>query len=176
VAPASQGIQLYNVADGRTFLIPSRMKDLPTWSPKENVLVVNDIQAREEGFVVHLLRARPDTGELVDLSGEDQFVEDSSPAWSADGDWITFTRKVAGAAMGKQIWLMRADGAEARYLTADPNIHHSFPRWSPDGRYVTFQSFPLKELGAGPSIWLLDVETGQTRQLANAAGRPAWLP
>ncbi len=176
VAPASQGVQLYNVVDGRTFLIPSRMNDLPAWSPRENVLIVTDIQAREAGFAVHLLRARPDSGELVDLSGADQMVEDSSAAWSADGAWLIFTRKAAGAAMGKQLWLMRADGAAARYLTADPNIHHAFPSWSPDGRSVTFQSLPLKELGARPSIWLLEVETGQVRQLAEAAGRPVWLP
>jgi TolB protein len=176
LAPASQGVQLYNVVDGRAFLIPSRMNDLPAWSPRENVLIVTDIQAREEGFAVHLLRARPDSGELVDLSGVDQMVEDSSAAWSADGEWIIFARKAAGAAMGKQLWLMRADGTEARYLTTDSNIHHAFPGWSPDGRSVTFQSLPLKELGARPSIWLLEVETGQTRQLARAAGRPLWLP
>jgi TolB protein len=73
--------------------------------------------------------------------------------------------------MGQQIWLIRADGTEARYLTSDPNMHHAFPRWTSDGRAVTFQSFPLKELGARPNIWLLEVDTGQTRQLSEAAGR-----
>lgn len=49
------------------------------------------------------------------------------------------------------------------------------PAWSPDGRYLAFQSFPLKELGATPSLWLLELQTGRRQQLV-AGSRPTWLP
>jgi TolB protein len=176
VAPSSQGVQIYNVDDGRSFLVPSRMGGLAVWSPDSTTVLVADIQPGDAGFSVHLLKAVPQSGQLADISGEAAPVEDGSPVWSPDGAWIAFTRKAAGASMGKQIWLMRADGSQARYLTAEPDIHHGLPAWSPDGRYLVFQRFHLKELGARPSIWRLEVETGQMQELVAAANRPVWLP
>lgn len=176
VSPSNQGIQVYNINDGRNFLIPSRMGGLGVWSPRGDALLVSDIQRQEEGFAVHLLKADPTTGQLIDLSGQEARVEDSAPVWSPDGGWIAFTRKVAGASMGKQIWLMRPDGSEARYLTNDTDIHHGLPEWSPDSRYLLYQRYPLKELGAQPSVWLLDTQTGETQEVAASGNRPIWLP
>jgi TolB protein len=176
VSPSSQGVQVYNVNDGRTFVIPSQMGGLAVWSPQGNALLVSDIQRQEEGFAVHLLRADPGNGQLTDLSGANANVEDGSPAWSPDGAWIALTRKVAGAAMGKQIWLMRPDGSEARYLTNDTNINHGLPQWSPDSRYLLYHGFSLKELGAQPSIWLLDTQTERAQELITSGNRPTWLP
>lgn len=176
VAPSSQGIQVYNVQDGRNLIIPSRMGSTAVWNPQSDSLLVSDIQRGDEGFVVHLLRGSPARGELSDISGQNERVEDSSPAWSPDGAWIAFTRKVAGASMGKQIWLMRPDGSEARYLTNDMEIHHGLPAWSPDGRFLAYQRFPLQEVGARPSVWVLDVESGQVREVVTPGNRPTWLP
>ena len=176
VAPSDQGIQIYNVEDGRSLIIPSRMGGLGVWSPQGDSILVTDVQRQNEGFAVHLLRADPGSGQLVDLSGEEERVEDSSPAWSPDGAWIALTRKAAGASMGKQIWLMRPDGSEAQGLTNDTDIHHGLPAWSPDGRYLTFQRYPLKELGAEPAVWLLDIQTGQLRELVKPGSRAIWLP
>ncbi|GAB4449482.1 MAG: hypothetical protein Fur0044_45030 [Anaerolineae bacterium] len=176
VAPSQQGVQVYNINDNRSFLIPSRMGALAVWSPRGDALLVADIQRQEEGFAVHLLRADPTNGELTDLSGQKANVEDSSPIWSPDGGWIAFTRKVAGASMGKQIWLMRPDGSEARYLTNDTEIHHSLPEWSPDSRYLLYQRYPLKELGAQPGVWLLDTQTERTQEVITPGNRPTWLP
>jgi TolB protein len=176
VSPSAQGVQVYNINDQRSFLIPSQMGGLAVWSPQGDALLVADIQQQEEGFAVHLLRANPTSGELTDLSGANANVEDSGPAWSPDGAWIALTRKVAGAAMGKQIWLMRPDGTEARYLTNDTAIHHGLPEWSPDSRYLLYQRSPLKEVGAQPGVWLLDIQTGRTQELITPGNRPVWLP
>jgi TolB protein len=176
VAPSSQGVQLYNLDDGRSLVIPSRMGGLAVWSPHSDALLVADIQRGDQGFMVHLLRAAPELGELVDISGQSAAVEDSSPVWSPDGAWLAFTRKRAGAAMGKQLWLMQPDGTYARALTSAPDVHHSFPLWSPDGRYLVFQRFLLKELAAQPSLWLINVETGESRELITPGNRPTWLP
>lgn len=176
VAPSQQGVQVYNINDNRSFLIPSRMGGLAVWSPQGDGLLVADIQRQEEGFAVHLLRADPTSGELTDLSGQNANVEDGSPIWSPDGGWIAFTRKVAGASMGKQIWLMRPDGSEARYLTNETEIHHGLPEWSPDSRYLLYQRYPLKELGAQPGVWLLDTQTERTREIITPGNRPSWLP
>lgn len=176
VSPDTQGIQIYNINDGRNSVVTSRMGGIPVWSPQENTLLVTDILAGDEGFAVHLLRVTPERGELIDLSESQPGVEDGSPVWSPDGAWIAFTRKSAGATMGKQIWLMRPDGSQARYLTSDPEIHHGLPAWSPDGRYLLYQRFPLKEVGTLPSVWLLDLETETARELVSVGNRPVWLP
>jgi Tol biopolymer transport system component len=78
--------------------------------------------------------------------------------------------------MGKQIWLMRADGSQAGFLTNDTDIHHALPRWSPDGRTIAFQRYPLKEANASTSIWLLDVDSGISRELVVGGNRPVWRP
>ncbi|MBE7556330.1 MAG: PD40 domain-containing protein [Anaerolineales bacterium] len=176
VAPHKQGVHVYNVNDGRSLVIPSQMGSLAVWSPQGNALLVSDIQRQEEGFAVHLLRADPSNGQLTNLSGANANVEDGSPAWSPDGAWIALTRKVAGAAMGKQIWLMRPDGSEARYLTNDTEINHGLLEWSPDSRYLLYQRYSLKELGGQPSIWLLDTQTERAQELIASGNRPTWLP
>jgi Tol biopolymer transport system component len=176
VSPSNQGVQVYNINDGRNFLIPSRMGGLAVWSPRGDALLVTDIQRQEERFAVHLLKVNPTSGQLTDLSGAEANVEDSSPVWSSNGGWIAFTRKVAGASMGKQIWLMRPDGREAHYLTNETDIHHGLPEWSPDSRYLLYQRYPLKELGAQPAVWLLDTQTGQSQELVAPGNRPTWLP
>jgi Tol biopolymer transport system component len=176
VAPDTQGVQVLRVEDGQSLVVPTQMGGLPVWNPRGDSLIVADMQGSEAGFAVHLLKASPGDGVLVDISGEGEAVEDSSPDWSPDGNWIAFTRKIAGAAMGKQIWLMRADGSQASFLTNDTDIHHALPRWSPDGRTIAFQRYPLKEANASTSIWLLDVDSGISRELVAGGNRPAWRP
>lgn len=176
IAPSSQGVQLFHVDDGRNFVIPSRLGGLAIWDPVGESLLVADIQPSAEGFAVHLLKASPVSGELVDISGDNQLVEDTSPTWSPDGQWIALTRKAAGASMGKQVWLMRSDGSEAHSLTDNTEIHHGLPAWSPDGRYLAFQQFPLRAIDAKPSIWLFDFETETMQQLVADGNRPAWIP
>jgi Tol biopolymer transport system component len=176
VAPGSQGVQVYNINDGHSLLIPSRIGGPAVWSPRGDALLVADIWQQEESFGVHLLQVDPTSGQLTDLSGAKANVEDTSPIFSPDGAWIALTRKVAGAAMGKQLWLMRPDGSEAHYLTNDTNINHGPPQWSPDGRYLLYQRFPLKEPDAQPGVWLLDVESQRVREVITPGNRPMWLP
>ncbi len=176
VSPGQQGIRVFHVGDGRSFLIPGHTGSLAVWSPGGEALLVSDIKPQEERFAVHLLKADPSNGQLVDLSGQTAQVEDGSPAWSPDGRWIAFTRKVAGAAMGQQIWLMRPDGSQAHYLTNDTAIQHGLPAWSPDSRYLLYQRYPLQKPGAQPGVWLFDLQTGDSQEVAAPGNRPAWLP
>lgn len=176
VAPSSQGVQAYNITDGQSVLIPSRTGAIPAWNAAGDTLIVSDIRTGDEGFAAHLFRAKPTAGELTPISGEGNRVEDSSPVWSPDGQWIAFARKIAGTAMGKQICIMHPDGSEVRFLTDEPDIHHGLPTWSPDGRYLLFQRFSLKELGGLPSIWLMEMETESMTELVKQGNQPNWLP
>jgi Tol biopolymer transport system component len=169
------GVRVYNVDDGRSWLIPGRAELPAVWSPQGDGLLVADVQLRGESFVVHLLRADLENEQPTDLSG-DLEVEDGSPAWSPDGAWIAFNRKPPRVSMGKQLGLMRPDGSDVRFLTNDVEVHHGVPAWSPDGRYLLFQRYPLSEPDAQPGIWLLEIETGTLREVVTPGSRPAWLP
>lgn len=176
VVPIRQETHIYNLDDGRNLIVPSRLGEPASWSPNEPVLVVSDLQQIADGFAIHLLKVEPETEAVINLSGDDRSVEDDSAVWSPDGQWIAFTRKAPRAAMGKQLWLMRPDGSEFRYLTDNGDTHHGLPTWSPDGRYLAYQTFQLQEIGGKPSVWLLDLQTGDRTEIVDTGNRPSWLP
>jgi Tol biopolymer transport system component len=136
---------------------------------------MNDIQFQGEHVAVQLYRADLDTNAITNLSG-DEDVDDGSPAWSPDGQWLAFRRKSPAVASTAQIWVMRRDGSQPRILTEDVEFYNNAPVWSPDGRYLVFQRFQLQGVDAQPEIWLIDVATGSLRQLAASGTRPTWLP
>jgi dipeptidyl aminopeptidase/acylaminoacyl peptidase len=63
--------------------------------------------------------------------------QDSSPRWSADGRLLAFLRNDQGDK--SQVWVMPADGGEARRLT---NMKHGVEDfcWSPNGAWIAFTS------------------------------------
>src|SRR5262245_46305442 len=80
---------------------------------------------------------------------------DSSPRWSPDGAHLAFVRTLprdrgpSGGANGEaagsgrtQIWLLPADGGEARPLTRLPQGAIKSPEWSPDGSRLAFGFHP----------------------------------
>ncbi|MBV9690659.1 MAG: S9 family peptidase [Ktedonobacteraceae bacterium] len=73
-----------------------------------------------------------------------------SPSWSPDGYWLAFvSKRESEQDLGKeakkrgkdkaQIWLIPADGGEARQLTFMEHGAAS-PTWSPNGKYVLFKA------------------------------------
>ncbi|WP_254062079.1 S9 family peptidase [Acidobacterium sp. S8] len=57
----------------------------------------------------------------------------STPRWSPDGKYISFTSGRPGKTKGSQVWVLDRRGGEARQLT-DVKNHLSFYAWSPDAK------------------------------------------
>ncbi len=69
------------------------------------------------------------------------------------GDTIVFS-------YGGDLWVVGADGGDARRLTADPGLE-LFPRFSPDGRWIAF----MGEYNGTRQAYVISVDGGAPRQL-----------
>src|SRR5262249_34288471 len=58
---------------------------------------------------------------------------ESSPRWSPDGRYLSFTSSRPGAAKGNQVWLLDRDGGEAFQLTELKGRLQDY-EWSPDSK------------------------------------------
>jgi TolB protein len=192
VISPDQGIGFYNFSNGRYFQIPSNLGTPAIWHPTEPTFLYRNQQiiiyhgdegddhtAHSHEHVVSLPLLLGDTaneGLMPAIISEAEITDDDSPAWSPDGAWIVFGRKLPGVENGRQLWLIRPDGSEAKALTDDPLVHHGVPSWSGDGRFILFQRFDTQDSSARPGIWLLEPDTGKMVEIAAAGFNPQWLP
>lgn len=85
---------------------------------------------------------------------------------SHDGTRIAYVRTREGRfAHATDLWLCNFDGSNhMRATDSHTNVMH--PVWSPDGTHIAFTGAVL-EGDAESRLWLLEVSTGATRQLAD---------
>ncbi|MFN2123441.1 MAG: TolB family protein [Candidatus Promineifilaceae bacterium] len=187
ISPEDEGLVIYNLETGASQFVINEIGADVTWNPDSTQLIVPQLDLiilhGEEGedhqththdyqTAIHLLRIDVDTGEQEIISG-DLRVEDSVPAWSPDGEWIAFGRRAVGAGAPRQLWIVHPDGSGARALTDDSAINHGPPVWTADGRSLIFQQIPQGDLGSKPSIWQIDIETGEKQELVSSGMLPA---
>ena len=95
---------------------------------------------------------------VLPIEGGDATAVDSGMSWSMqprfspDGTEIAFTSDAGG---GDNIWIMKADGSEARQLTKEDFRLLNNPYWSPDGSYIAARKHftTTRSLGTG-EIWM----------------------
>ena len=180
------GVFIYNFEDGRSQFFPSEVGMPAAWSPNSDQVILPDLDLviihGDEGddhfdhthdyqSATHLFIADIETGSMETVS-DDLNVEDTVPSWSPDGQWIAFGRRPAKTGAGRQLWLMRPDGTDARALTNDPDVNYGPPLWSPDGRFLLFQRLSLLEPQKEPGIWALDIESGEQNELVMSGMQP----
>jgi len=191
VSMADEGVVLYRLADGQQRLLDSRVGSPAAWSPNSAEVVYGDIAVQahqtapeaggaptpiQESANIYLYRTIVAEDSPRQRLSPEAAVADSAPAFSPDGQWLAFGRAPAGTVAGRQLWLMRPDGADARPLTDDSTVSHGPPSWSPDGRYLLFQRYEMGDPAAVASVWRLDVATGEETLVAAEGYLPGWLP
>jgi Tol biopolymer transport system component/imidazolonepropionase-like amidohydrolase len=82
---------------------------------------------------------------------------DMQPRFSPDGQWVAFTSDRSGKSerAGDNIWIMRADGSDARQITNETFRLLNGPAWSPDGDYIIARKHfsGRRSLGSG-EVWM----------------------
>jgi TolB protein len=172
------GVVLDQLESGTTRVYPTQTGETAVWNPRRNQMVMSEFLS-DGPFEAHLILVDPLTETRQDLSDFEVAVDDNSPAFSPDGQWIAFRRKELDGpneTPGKQLWVMRGDGSEARALTAEPDFDHGPPTWSPDGRYLLYHRYPLRGPAITLSIWVMDVVSGRTWEIVSPGQQPMWLP
>lgn len=188
VAHETEGVEVYNFEDGRRLNFASTTGRPAVWHPLNHSLLISDYDlvvfhgsddedhqshSHNDVQAVHLFLTELDNPQQTEIGG-DLPSDDASPAWSPDGERLLIGRKVPRTSMGRQLWLMQADGGQAQALTDAPEIHHGLPSWSSDSHYILFQRFPVLESEATAGIWLLDVRSGEQMEIAAVGHLPAW--
>jgi Tol biopolymer transport system component len=189
-ASPNEGLRLYNFVDGRSLTFPSDVGTPATWHPLGNQLLFqnsrsvvfhgenNDNHAEHShdfAVGVSLYLVGTNNNSTSRLLSEDGAFNDGNAAWSPDGAWIAFGRRLAGTNTGRQLWLMRADGSEAHALTDDISLHFGPPSWSPDGRFLLFQQYDSNTPNLPPTVWLLEIATGEFIQVTTNGLLPTFL-
>ena len=145
---------------------PSRRIELPGWPGRprfspDGTRIVTPVAEGPPGLyavdVAAILEAEPSHDLELDLLHEAAGV--ANPAWSPDGDWIAF-EAVASDEVG--IWLIRADGTDARAVAIDKAQPPSGPAWSPDGTQIAYVR-AFSRSGSTPGrlqLWTVGVAGG----------------
>ncbi|MFM7231698.1 MAG: amidohydrolase family protein [bacterium] len=106
---------------------------------------------------------------------------DEQPRWRPDGKRIAFTSDRSG---GDNLWVMDADGANPRAVTAETFRLLNSPVWTPDGQYLAGRKHftSTRSAGAG-EIWLYHASGGRDgvqmtarRTTQKDEGEPAFSP
>jgi Tol biopolymer transport system component len=100
---------------------------------------------------------------------------DLAPAWSPDGSKIAFASAQPGGSVNFNIYIMDADGSNAKTLTTSPDQEFG-PTWSPDGRKIAFE----RQLPQGDKIFIMNADGSEQVQLQTGGTvseyDPDWSP
>ena len=105
----------------------------------------------------------------------DVFNDARQPMWSPDGRTIVFFAYRDG---GYDIWAINPDGSNQRKLTWGPYDDRE-PIFSHDGTRIAFSSDRGDALGSDYNIWMLDLRSGELKQITKQASEdfmPSWSP
>jgi TolB protein len=121
-----------------------------------------------------IFKANMRSGTLVDLTPGLNAVD---PAWSPDGSKIVFSA-TASDRPSPELWLMNADGSDAKPLALD-GIIGLVPSWSPDGLQVAYASLNEVRPDDMFDIWVVGIDNAERRDLLAGGSndrQPVWSP
>ena len=115
----------------RTLAHPIREYSDPRVSPDGRLIALHLMDQQNDIWV-----AGVSGGALTRMSFRP--LEEETPAWSPDGEWIAFTGW-ADPSTTRNIWRRRADGRGDEELLWSGTEHVHITDWAPDGKHLVFE-------------------------------------
>lgn len=132
---------------------------------------------------VGLQAVEADGAELRELFASDH--GGFQPSWSPDRTRFAFVHSLEGDGRNccNDVYVVNADGTGLRRLTRTP-YPEEHPAWSPDGARIAYTAYPeddrrqpwFSRPATEPSVFVLDLDDGESRRIARKASQPAWSP
>lgn len=169
-----EGIRLYQLENGETRDIANILGAAAMWSPNGKTILLRDVVIRHDQFVTQLFLYDLAAETLVNINPGEGF-ENTLAAWSPDGNLIAVVRRDLSVTRGDQIWLMNADGSNARVMTNDADALHGSLNWSPDGKHLLYELYALEAFPFTSYLSVLNVETGEVEDLGIQGFNPRWV-
>ncbi|MBL8101803.1 MAG: hypothetical protein JNM02_04670, partial [Anaerolineales bacterium] len=169
-----QGIRLYHLEDGESRMIENILGAAVVWSPDGQSILLRDVVIKHEQFVTQLFLYDLELKTLVNLNPNDS-VENILASWSPTGELIAVVRRDLSVPRGDQIWLMRADGSDARAVTNLPDALHASLNWSPDGKYLLYDLYQLDAFPFESRLQVIEIESGEITDLKVKGFNPQWV-
>ena len=142
----------------------SKSAEGPVWSPDGSSIAFS----RSEIMGIFVLEL---SSKEVRHISEDRWAW--SPSWSPDGRWI------AHIGRGGTVWVMAADGGEARQLTFGVEFWDEAPTWSPDGTRIVFARVANEDSGMNYDLYVIPAGGGAEESITdhpNLDMDPCWAP
>ena len=171
---STDGIRLYRLEDGESRVIKNILGAAALWAPDGKSILLRDVVIKNEQFVTQLFLYDLDSETLVNLNPNDG-VENILAAWSPTGEFIAVVRRDLSIPRGDQIWLMRADGSDAKAITSDSDALHTSLNWSPDGKYLLYDRYQLDAFPFVSRVQMIQVESGEVTDLEINGFNPQWV-
>ncbi|MBL8089137.1 MAG: hypothetical protein KF758_07665 [Anaerolineales bacterium] len=169
-----EGIRLYNFENGETRLIENILGGAVMWSPNSKKILLRDVVIRHDQFVTQLFLYDIETEKTYHLNPNDA-MENILASWSPNGEMIAVVRRDLSIPRGDQIWLMNADGSDAKMITNDPDVLHASLNWSPDGKYLLYEIYALDVFPFESELRILEIETLEIQELNVKGFNPQWV-
>ncbi|MBI5953514.1 MAG: PD40 domain-containing protein [Chloroflexi bacterium] len=171
---STDGIRLNNLTIGESRLIQNMLGAAAQWSPDGKTILLRDVIIKNGQFVTQLYLYDLESGSLTNPSPSEN-IENILAAWSPDGKQIAVVRRDLSIPRGDQIWLMNADGSNARAITSAPAVLHGSLNWSPDGKFILYDLYLLDSFPLESQLEVVDVSTGATTNLGILGYNPKWV-
>ena len=123
----------------------------PEWSPDGKEITITLFEATSTSLAIV-----DENGALLRNLGPG-----SDAHWSPDGKQLIFLRQLPNTKIGSSLWIMRADGSEAREILEDSSRSVQ-TNWLPNGAGILFAS----ERGGLSAIYVVDLEGKNVRKIA----------
>ena len=179
----SNGYEVVNPLTQERVQLPNQTGQPGAWSPNGEYYLAPEISYLQapgnyETGTSHLIRYRIQSNTTEDISGAND-VEDVEASYSLDGGAIAFTRKFLDAerwSLGRQIWVMNADGSNPHPITDEADYNHYDLAWSRDGLMLAYVRFNQAKLSDLPELWMVNADGSNPVQLVIGGYSPLWVP